>query len=418
MKTTHYDFAIIGSSLAAQISATLLAKQGNKVLFLTDDEEHISNWFHSSLFLEQLLAVLGARSCFVEQNPIQVISEKSRITIDHEIPLESELTREFGEAAFKLNAWLKELQQTGQKLEALFWQNSGFPLHPLKEAVLFKLFSYRKQVTLSKLEKPFSVQIMSFPSPVQRFLTDLFQGLSLVNVDQLTYARASMLWAQVLKPENLRQSDFSLVLKKRFEQFHGKKLPLDNLKNLEFENLTCTGGILKSGAQFKARYFLLGESCLSDLFMEGLHLSPPAPYHSSRWITSDLKGSFSKLLKKRIVCGGETPLKLAIEEQESALLATIKCSPSVNEETIRKQLEPVLPFSNYTLTPCDPLGDRRPSQYPGVLFKFNSLPIKLGRNLYCADNQVLVPEMGVAGAAVLAWTFSNKLGSKTKAIDK
>lgn len=418
MITTHYDFAIIGSSLAAQISATLLAKQGNKVLFLTDAEEHISNWFHSSLFLEQLLAVLGARSCFVEQNPIQVISEKSRITIDHEIPLESELTREFGEAAFKLIDWLKELQQTGQKLEALLWQNGGFPLHSLKDSLLFNLFSCRKQVTLSKLEKPLSGQIMNFPSPVQRFLTDLFQGLSLVNVDQLTYARASILWAQVLKPENLKQSDFSLVLKKRFEQFHGTKLPLENLQNLEFDNLTCTGGLLKSGVQFKSNYFLLGKTCLSDLFMEDLHYSPPEPFHSSKWITSDLKGPISKLLKKRIVCGGETPLKLAIEEQDSLLLGTIRCPTSLNEETIRKQLEPVLPFSKYTLNLCDPSGDSRPSQYLGELFKFKSLPIKLSRNLYCADNQVLVPEMGVAGAAILAWTFFNKLGSKTNAIDK
>ena len=417
MKTTHYDFAIFGSSLAAQISATLLAKQGNKVLFLTDSEEHISNWFHSSVFLEQLLAVLGARSCFVEQNPIQVISEKSRITINHEIPLESELTREFGGEAFKLNAWLKDLQQTGQKLEALFWQNGGFPLNSLKDSVLFKLFSCWRQVSLPKLEKPLSNQIMSFPSPVQRFLTDLFQGLSMVNIDQLTYARASILWAQVLEPENLKQSDFSLVLKKRFEQFHGIKMPLDDLKTLEFDNLICTGGQLKSGAQFEAQYYLFGKTGLRDLFMKDIS-SPPSPIHLSKWITSDLKGSFSKLLKKRILCGGKTPLKLAIEEEDSLLLGTIRCSSSVNEETIRKQLEPVLPFSNYTLNLCDPSGDGRPSQFPSELSKFKALPIKLSRNLYCADNQVLVPEMGVAGAAYLAWTFFNKLGSKTKAMEK
>ena len=57
----HYDIAIVGSSLAAQISAALLVKQGGRVLFLSETRMKAPTWFHSSLFLEKILGVLGGR---------------------------------------------------------------------------------------------------------------------------------------------------------------------------------------------------------------------------------------------------------------------------------------------------------------------------------------------------------------------
>ena len=44
------------------------------------------------------------------------------------------------------------------------------------------------------------------------------------------------------------------------------------------------------------------------------------------------------------------------------------------------------------------------------------LPLRAGRNLYWADNTALLPEMGGAGAALLAWTILANLGRETKAV--
>jgi hypothetical protein len=43
------------------------------------------------------------------------------------------------------------------------------------------------------------------------------------------------------------------------------------------------------------------------------------------------------------------------------------------------------------------------------------LTLRAGRNLYWADHTVLFPEMGGAGAALLAWTILANLGRETKA---
>ena len=81
MTSKHYDIAIVGDSLTAQIVAALFAKQGNRVLFLSGTETKTPTWFHSSLFLEKILGIMGGRSCFVAQHPIQVISANSRLTV-------------------------------------------------------------------------------------------------------------------------------------------------------------------------------------------------------------------------------------------------------------------------------------------------------------------------------------------------
>lgn len=409
MSSQSYDIAIIGGSLSARIAAALLAKRGNKVLFLRNSEARAPAWFHSSIFLEKLLGVLGGRSCFVAQLPFQVISERSRLTLGNDIPLAEELQREFGAAAVQVNQWLSELNRQGTQLEELFWENGGLPWPSLKAAARFKFLCVRRHIDLSELDKPVAPSLEKIPLTARTFVKDMLQGLSLTSVSELSYARAAMLWAQALRPENLKEPDFSQMLNKRFEQFHGIKAPLDDLKMIDSNGSRWLGGHFKSGHTFTAQHFLLGDKALGYLF--NLAEASPTAYPQTAWgrQTSDLSHQLSPLLATRIICGGPLPLRLALEH-DLEIQGLIMTRPEATEAEIRKQLEPVLPFAKYQLTAESP--PPVPANGYGQVSPLAKLPIHISANLYCADRTVLLPDMGAAGAAMLAWTLVEKLGRK------
>lgn len=414
MSSKHYDIAIIGGSLTARITAALLAKHGCKVIFLKNREASAPAWFHSSIFLEKLLGVLGGRSCFVAQRSIQVIAEKSRVTLSNDVLLENELNREFGFSGPAVHDWLSELHYQGTRLEELFWENKGLPWASFKTSAHFKLLCMRRRVNLTALEQPVAESVADIPSPAREFLTDLLQGLSLVKTEQLTYARAALLWAQALRPENLKEPDFSQMLNKRFAQFHGAKEPLDDLEALNFNGSIWTGGRFKSGQSFTANTFLLGDKQILNLFKADKSLQAAEYYSPGTKITTDLRGQLSPLLTTRVICGGDMPLRIAIEEQGDEYIGLVRCPPDAAEADIRRQLERVLPFADYELcanesSPAGPDSKNKVTKTP-----LAQLPIKLGANLYYADGKALLPEMGAAGAAILAWTLFENLGNKAR----
>lgn len=415
MSSKHYDIAIIGGSLTAAIAAALLAKQGSKVLFLRNQEAKAPAWFHSSIFLERLLGILGGRSCFVAPHPIQVISRHSRVTLSSDVALEEELNREFGTTGPAVHQWLTELSRQGTLLEELLWENGGLPWPSLKTSARFKLLCLRRKMNLAELEKPVTKALAGFGGPAKEFLTDLLQGLSLRNIEDLSYSRAAMLWAQALRPENLKEPDFSEMLNKRFEQFHGAKAQLDDLAALDFDGSNWIGGHFKSGVRFTAKTFLLGDRKWLSLFKTHRSITAMNIYVPSIRQTSDLTGQLSPLLGDRVICGGPLPLRMAIKEHDQERKGLILSTPGVTETEIRQQLEPALPFADYRLTDMTAADASVPE--PGQVERatpLSSLPIHIAANLYCADRTVLLPEMGAAGAAMLGWTLLEKLGHKGK----
>jgi hypothetical protein len=285
----------------------------------------------------------------------------------------------------------------------------------------------RRRINLSELEQPVTKKLEQLPAAARLFITDLLQGLSLFKITELSYARAAMLWAQVLRPENLKEPDFSLMLSKRFEQFHGAKAQLEDLQALAFDGSRWTGGDFKSGGRFTAKTFLLGDKRWIDLFGAGKTTLAHLPKSPIARRTSDLSGQLSSLLGTRILCGGELPLRLAIEEHDHELHGLVLSSPEATDTEIRRQLEPVLPFAEYKLTEVNlsvsdiaqPAGDA--TQPTGVAMQpaaakdtqsiqLANLPLQIGTNLYCADETALFPGMGATGAALLAWTLVDNLG--------
>jgi hypothetical protein len=413
MNSKHYDIVIIGGSVAARIAAALLVKQGNRVLFLRNHEAKAPAWFHSSLFLEKLLGVLGGRACFVAQQPIQVISEKARVTLSSDVQLEDELSREFGDDGEAVGQWLEDLRLQGIKLEEFFWESGGLPWPSLKAKGHLKLHSLKRRINWQELEAPVSLSIERFSEAAKGFLTDLLQGLSSNRITQLSYSRAAMLWAQTLRPENLKEPDFSEILNKRFEQFHGAKGQLDDLKSLDYNGSKWTGGQFKSGGFFTADNFLLGDKQWIDKFTPLETNRLPLPEPPSVYRTSNLAGQLSPLLARRIICGGERPMRMAIEEHEEELHGLIVSDARSSESLVRLQMEAILPFAKYRFSEDSmPLAAETNDIADCAVKPLTNLPIRIDKNLYCADRTVLLPEMGAAGAALLGWTLAENLGKK------
>lgn len=415
MSTKHYDFAIIGGSLAARIAAALLAKQGGKVLFLRQHEATASTWFPSSLFLEQLLGTLGGRSCFVAQQPIQVLSRNARVTLCNDVPLNRELGREFGQPGVAVAKWLDRLGTLGNQLEKVLWENGGLPWPTLKATARFKLLCMRRKVNWPELALPVAKSLDQLPESVLDFVTDLLQGLALKKIDELSCAQAALLWAQATRPENLIEPDFSELLSKRFDQFHGLKASLENLSQLDFDGSTWTGGRLKDGGQFSASTFLLGDIRWIERFAAGktaaLAVSPALTRHRTSSLTSQL----SPLLAARVICGGNIPLRLAIEQENEHVFGLVVSGSSSTEQQLKGQLEQALPFARYELTEDSggvaPQPETNAVQQPQQLA---GLPLRIGTNLFCADSCGLLSEMGAAGAALLGWTLAENLTKSRK----
>ncbi|MGK2904994.1 MAG: hypothetical protein ACSLFH_01425 [Desulfuromonadales bacterium] len=415
MSSKHYDIAIIGGSLSARIAAALFAKQGSKVLFLRHREATASTWFHSSLFLEKLLGTLGGRSCFMAQKPIQVFSPKVRVTLNNDIPLDGEFRREFGQDGAAVTQWLETLRVQGVQLEELFWKNGGLPWPSCKAKVHFKLLCMSRNINWAQFDAPVTKSLGQLSSTARLFVTDLLQGLSLMSINRLSRAQSALLWTQARRPENIRGADFSNLLSKRFEQFHGLKAELADLECIDFNGFRWTGGKLRDAGQFTAKAFLLGDARWVDRFKPGKPAALPLAHSPAKQITSPLTGQLSPLLASRVICGGGMPLRLAIEEDETGLSGQFHYTGAATEQQLRQLLEPVLPFVDYAL-PGDEenISPHIKTDSANRQQQLARLPLQIGNNLYCADSSILMPELEASGAALLGWTLANHLTSMRK----
>jgi len=409
MSTKEYDIAIVGGSLAARVAATLLAKYGARVLFLRQREQTASSWFHSSLFLEQLLGVLGGRACFVTPKPFQVISEQARITLHNDTPLEDELNRELGSGAAAAILVLDRLRQIGEELEQLFWDNYGLPWPGVKNAARFRLLCIRHKLRRQEFELPLQQVVDRLDKPARTLLTDLFQGLAITPLSNLSLAQGALLWYHVSRPEDLAEPDFSTLLRKRFDQFHGAVDELEGLARLDFDAGRFTGGSMKTGVRFKARWFVLGDARWQHLFAAANPINCDRPMATTGLQTSALDGQLSPLLERQVIPGGPIPMRVSLETQGQGLYGRVVAAGHRSTKEVRSQLERILPFAKYELdveAQAAPPVTTNSSQPGRSLF---SLPLRLGSNLLAADDQALLPELGAAGAALLGWTIASQL---------
>ena len=225
-------------------------------------------------------------------------------------------------------------------------------------------------------------------------------------------------WAQANRPENLAEPDFSSLLDKRFEQFHGVYEPLDAIEHLEFKGGKFNQGHLKGRGEFKANQLLIGDLGSAAGLVPGSIISTLAVPHTSSFTTTDLFDSVSPLLADQVILGAQQPLRLALERTsgEAATSARIFITGPVRLESMKDLLETALPFASYELTaeqdPCTlPASANNKHQPATMLF---ASPLQLSKNVFCADSNTLYPGMVAAGGALLGWTLLNRLCPRAK----
>lgn len=413
MHLARFDIAIIGDSLAARMAAALLAKHGKRLILLSTSM-HRDPWQHSSFFVEKLLNALGGRECLAPCQPFQVLSARARVTIHREVPLRQELAREFGRAATQVEALLNELEQFGTLLEEVLWEHGGLPQGGLRETAAWRWLCLRRKLPLATLSRPLNERIQGLPEPAAEWLRDLFQGLSLQPLTALTVADGALLWTHARRPEGFVSDELSALLRKRFEQFHGTEAQLENLEKLEHSHGQWVGS-LPEGRRFQAGQLILGD--LAQGLPEHAPLLPRQTFLPTRhFTTSALDGQLSALLAKKVIAGGHLPMRMAIVPTTAGVIEDIGSIARGEENDVRRQLEPILPFARYTL---DPMANSQKlietaevTVSPLSIFK---LPLRLGSHLWCADETRLVPHLGCGGAALVAWTLLRHLAPETLA---
>lgn len=411
MPSRRFDIVFCGGSQAARMAALLLSKQGKTVLLLTD-EHPVDRWCQSSLHLEKLLGTVGGRDCFAAYRPFQVISEQTRITVQPELSLSTELSREFGTEAVAVEQLLNELDRLGQQLDEVLWEHNGLPRTTLVDGLRWRWLCLKRKLPTNKLQAPLPTLIDGSPKIAQPWLKDLFQGLSLRKLDCLRVVDAALLWHHARRPEGLDSEAFERLLCKRFEQFHGVTMALSIATNL-----ACHGGEwhveLADGGKVTAGTLVIGR--LQAAIVEKISPSavyrpaPPAAFQSS-----SLQGQLSPLLAQRVIIGGTLPLRLTINASTADVTARVSCAGNPPETEILKQLSPVFPFARYRLEQEAAYRDARPgTEAESMLPDLFSLPLSLGRHLLCADETALLPQLGPPGAALLAWSIASRLHPST-----
>lgn len=400
-----FDIVILGSSLTARMTAALLAKQGQQV-FLFQSPESPSHWWHSSLFLEKLLGTLGGRACYAPCQPFQVISAHARVTIHPEIPLDRELSREFGTVSGgDVLGHLHSLQQLGEQLELLLWEFGGLPERSFGEQLRWRWQAQRRKVPVGSLTAPLAARLAVADAAARDWLTDLFQGLALQPLAQLRVADGALLWAQARRPEGIHAVELLQLLDKRCEQFHVVTAPLSELSAITQEGRQWQG-TLHGGGRFVAAQLLLGDRrgtlpAMTGLPLPGKNLDAPGGL-----FTSPLNGNLSPLLENHVIAGGPRPLRLVVTQTPEGQIGQLEGTGTTDLDILREQLEPILPFARYQLTPAYAPDPAPPAKRP---LSLGNVPIRTGHHVWCGDAMWLLPQFGNAGAALLSWTLLQKL---------
>jgi len=407
MTVSRFDIAIAGDSLAAQMAAALLAKQGRRVIRLTAPGPH-DPWQHAALFLDKLLDTLGGQACRCANRPFQVLAPRARVTIHPELPLIDELAREFGSESAPVAALLDNLEQLGRLLEETLWEHGGLPGSGVREAATWRWRCLRRKLPPGMLSASLAKRMQAMTEPAAEWLRDLFQGLALQPLAALTMADGALLWAHARRPAGVDAAALQQLLQQRFEQFHGVATSLASLTALEHRDSLWVG-THHDGGTFQA-----GQLVLGDLDLELPGRGFPLPHQPltppQHLVTSPLDGQLSPLLAERVIAGGPLPMRLALVPAARGMVAHISASVIADEMQMRRQLEPVLPFARYTLAhQHHGRSSVRLADPSSTALPLGQVPFRLGSHLWCADESRLLPQLGSGGAALLAWTLVRQL---------
>lgn len=415
MSTSHFDILVLGSSPAARMAAALCAKGGRKVLLLDSDQTPPPPpWCHASLHLERLLETLGGRACLRPTLPFQVHADNSRLTFHGRQSLANELLRECSQEQPQILRLLEGLQRQGKMLEELLLRCHGLPLTGPRSRLRFLWQQLRRGQFPGQLNKPFSQTLSPLGKTGRAILETLFGGLALTSIQKLTTAEAALLWHCASRIEALDWAPFSELLRKRFEQFHGKTELAKDLRQVQRRKDHRFEFSLKGHPTATAARLLLGDVKLADKLpaeMVALLAEPPEQQRFSAMLSL---GQPSALLAPGVLLDHPHGLRMALPANPGKPISIETGSSPASETTeLLSRAKTALPFTELAVVATGTTAKHqnhgsaskvRRQPFPGVRG-----PIILAPGLLYCDGHGLLPHLGLPGEAILGTTVANQL---------
>jgi len=413
---SQYDVIILGSSLASDLTATLLSKNGRKVLHFRDTEDDYPLWSTAPTELLNLLNLLNARACLKPARRFQVITPTNRIDLLTGTPLDEELRREFPHSHSGILRFLQQLERYGRRLLDItrrgLLPNPGFGARGTFEMrCLFKRIPWRILI------RPLLPRLEQFSDPaVRQFLRSLFEGLALRSVDELTIGQAALIWFSSTSSMSFSRSGLKELLAHRFDQFHGRSESISTVQQVACRRHRLTGIELAEGKHCQARTYLIGSQHGLNLLPEQLRPASSPMFAPCSYITSPLGKAASPFLAPGVILGGESTVRLTFSKTAEDLFATVESLFSQDEELLRQSLASILPFADFAIEKRDgsPTDSPDNQQRVAASFPARCQPAKIRSHLYLCNGRALLPAFGSSGEFMVAQAFCRLLGTKNK----
>ncbi len=416
MAVQHFDLIVIGASLAEQIVATLLARQGFRVLSLStaapSDEERLPCCPALNNLLKNLK---GEHLSQQSTDSLQLVTNHIRLEIGGPLPLAEELRREFPDHHLSILAPLTRLDEWGRKLNLLL--TSSAPDSSLR--IIRYLTLYRRQLgqrlPARRLQQPIAGLLATLGNPqAEHALTQLLSSLCMVTPARLSIAEAALKWHITTRSQQTLLPKLSQLLADRYADAGGQSIPLDELAEIKYTGKCLNGVGLFNGRYLSARQFLVGplpeQIVLPPALTAALAEPPVKP---QRWTLSGRTLRRPPMLARQVILAGEQTLRLTWKRENptpSQTLAEVS-SPAdqtvADIESVRRQLASLLPFSAFALTKTD-----CPST-EGVMYNsfwpHGGLPRPAGSNALVCHGAHLLPSIGLNADVILAQAAAGTL---------
>ena len=407
MAAEQHDLIVVGGGLSEHIAATLLARQGYRVLQLTSASFGGAEPLPCCPVLEKLLTSLdGMHLTRQRSDCFQLITDNVRLELRGPLPLAEELAREFPDHHAAVLALLARLDDWGRRLGLLLASTAPDSWwRPLRRLFLYRRL-LRHKLPARRLRQPVIRLLASLPDEgLQQSLTQLLAGICLSAPKRLSVGEAALKWHTATRPEQIALQDLDDLLTERYVEASGSSVPLSGVKEIQYNGKRLQSFTLQDGRCLTARQYLLAPLPegikLPSTTASALSVAPEPPH----WTVSGPALQRPPLLARKAILDGDPPLRLTWSMEDcSTNHAIIKPACAAGQsipsmESLQRRLASLLPFCDFQLDeanrPATPVAISG-SQWPSCI-----LPRPMGSNALLCHGPSLLPSAGESADLIL-----------------
>lgn len=333
-----YDFLIQGHCLATRLLAVALAKEGEKVLLVVPAAP-LSLRLPASPLFERWRTYLGLKPCLHAAEPLQIMTEQSRLELHGLRSLTEELSRELPEDADTLEELLHNWQQAGMDL-----LESLCTLPPmignLKVRTRFRLRSLTK-IASRHLSAPVRrIWPQNLSAQADALLQTLIEGMATAPLAQMTVAEVYLAAFSALQGETVDFNRLLPDLEQRYAQFHGQTVEQTQIGQLEYRSDSWQ---LTTNDQHSIRIQCLIDSRLTPVIpTETSTARAPIVYRQHGSLGHPLPPSY----QQQLLISGQPTIDLRVSARDAE--AKLSSRSATDPANIQALLEHLFPFRQAT----------------------------------------------------------------------